>query len=79
MSNQAKLLQVIADLFQVDPASLSDNSSQDNVPNWDSLGMVNLVSELEQVFHVQFDILEVQDLKNVGLIKSLLIEKGIAF
>ena len=79
MDNYAKLLQVVADLFRVDSKTLNDNSSQDSLRNWDSIGTVSLVSELEQVFGVRFDVLEVQDLKNIGIIKSVLAEKGIAF
>lgn len=69
----------MAELFRVDPASLHEDSSQDNIPNWDSLGMINLVTELEQVFKIRFDVLEVQDLKNIRLIKTILTEKGIIF
>jgi acyl carrier protein len=79
MDNDAKLRQVFADLFGIDPGELNDESSQDSIPNWDSLGMVNLVSELEQAFDVQFDLLEIADFKNIGIVKSILMEKGISF
>ena len=79
MTNQHKLLQAAADVFGCDPATLNDESSQENVPKWDSLGMVNLVAELESVFEVQFDIMEIADFHNIGIIKSVLAEKGIRF
>jgi acyl carrier protein len=79
MDNDAKLRQVFADLFNIDAGELNDQSSQDTIPNWDSLGMVNLVSELEQAFDVQFDLMEIADFKNIGIIKSILMEKGISF
>ena len=79
MSNTLKLYQVIADVFQVDVSDVDDESSQDTIPKWDSLGMVALVGELEQAFGVQFDILEIVDFRNVGIIKTILSEKGIAF
>jgi acyl carrier protein len=79
MSNTSKLFEVFSHLFKVDPSELSDESSSDTIPSWDSLGMVNLVVELEQVFGVQFDLLEIADFKNIGIIKSILAEKGIPF
>jgi hypothetical protein len=37
-----------------------------------------LISELEQTFHVQFDLLEIVDLRSVGIIRSILLEKGVS-
>ncbi|GEM_PF-489534 len=79
MNNTSKLFEVFSSLFKVDPRDLNDESSSDTIPNWDSMGMVNLVVELEQVFGVQFDLLEIADFKNIGIIKSILAEKGIQF
>lgn len=79
MTNQQKLYQAVADVFQVDVDTITDESSQDTIPKWDSLGMINLVTELERVFAVQFDILEMADFRNVAIIKSILGEKGVVF
>ena len=79
MSNQQKLYQAVANVFQVDVQTVSDASSQDTIAKWDSLGMLNLVAELEEEFAVQFDILEIADFRSVGIIKTILAEKGIAF
>lgn len=79
MDNDTKLRQVFANLFDANINELNDESSQDTIPNWDSLGMVNLVTELEQVFHVKFDLLEIADFKTIGIIKSILMEKGVEF
>ena len=35
--------------------------------------------ELQLVFNVEFDILEIADFHNVGVIKSILMEKGVVF
>jgi len=79
MSNQQKLFQALADVFKVEAAILDCAASPDTVPGWDSLAVVNLVAELETVFDVQFDILEIADFHNVGIIKSTLTDKGIVF
>lgn len=41
--------------------------------------MVQLVTELEHVFNVEFDILEIADFHSVGIIKTVLSEKGVIF
>ena len=79
MNNEQKLYQAVADVFQVEVKDVTDSSSQDTIPKWDSLGMINLVAELEQVFAVEFDILEMADFRNVSIIRSILAEKGIVF
>lgn len=79
MNNQNKLFQVIADILKVDVSSVNEKSSPDTIPNWDSMAVVNLVSELEQAFIVEFDILEIADFRNVEIIKSILVEKGVEF
>lgn len=77
MNNNDLLINTIAAILEVPATELSDNSSPDTVPTWDSLRLVNLVAELESVFRVQFDILEIADFKNVGIIRSILVEKGV--
>lgn len=79
MNNREKLNQVFADILKVDIATLDEKSSPDSIPNWDSLAVVNLTIELEQTFGVQFDILEIADFHNLGIVKSILMEKGIVF
>jgi len=79
MSNELKLFQAVADVFRIDIATVTEDTSPDTIPKWDSLGVVHLVTELEQAFGIQFDILEIADFRNVGIIKSILIEKGITF
>ena len=44
---------------------VNENSSRDNVLQWDSLAMVDLITELEILFGVQFDILEIAEFNSV--------------
>ena len=79
MDNHNKLFEAIASVFNVDPSSINEASSPDTVPGWDSMGMVHLVGELEHVFEVKFDIMEIADFHSVEIIKTILIEKGVFF
>ena len=79
MSNVEKLVKSVSGVLGVAVESINENSNQDNMEKWDSLAMVNLVTELEAVFDVQFDILEIAEFHSVEIIKLVLMEKGIQF
>ncbi len=79
MSNQNKLFKALADILMIDVESLNDNSSSDTISNWDSQAIISLVCELEEVFGIEFDILEIAEIRNVEMIKNMLEEKGIIF
>ena len=51
-------------------------SSALNTANWDSLGHIELVEMVERHFKVRFALGELQDLKEVGDLVDLVIEKS---
>lgn len=73
-----ELLVTVAKLFQVDASTLSDESSSQTVKGWDSLGQIRLMYELEERFGVEFDLLQIAELKSIGKIREHLAAKGIA-
>jgi len=79
MNNIEKLIESVAGVLGVSVDSIDESSNQDSLEGWDSLAMVNLVTELETVFSVQFDILEIAEFHSVEIIKLVLMEKGIQF
>ena len=79
MSNQEKLFRAIADVLNTDIHLINEDSSADTLDGWDSLAMVNLIIELEQIFKVKFDIFELPDLQNIKIIKKTLEKKAVNF
>jgi len=79
MNNHEKLLLAISGVLNVPVDIISDASDQDSLQGWDSLAMVNLVTELETLFDVSFGILEIAEFKSVRIIKLILEAKGVAF
>jgi acyl carrier protein len=43
---------VMAAVLELDVKSIDENSSMDNIPNWDSLKQMNLILALEESFAV---------------------------
>ena len=79
MSNQEKLFKAIADALNIDIHLINIDSSSDTLDGWDSLGMVYLITELEQKFKVKFDIFEIADLQNIKIIKKTHEKKAVNF
>lgn len=79
MNNNEKLKQIIADVFEVDPESITEESSQDTLDNWDSIHQLNLVFALEEAFEIQLSDEDVVQLLSVKIIISVLERNGILF
>ena len=79
MNNTDKLIGAISSVLGVSMESVSEAISQDDILEWDSLAMVNLIAELEIVFDVQFEIIEIAGFDNIKKIKMALESKGIEF
>jgi acyl carrier protein len=79
MNNNEKLLRVFSDLFDVPFNKLGLELAQDDIDRWDSLGMINLIVSLEQLFDVKFDIVEMSEMNTISFIKELLVAKGVQF
>jgi acyl carrier protein len=58
--------------------TVTRTSSALNTPSWDSLSHIELIEMVERHFKVRFELVELQDIKNVGDLVDLIIKKGIA-
>jgi acyl carrier protein len=77
MTNHDKLMKALSEVLDVPVDLINDDSDQDSLPNWDSLAMVNLIMELETLFDISFEILEIAEFKSVRIIKLFLEAKGV--
>lgn len=73
------LILAVAELFQIDPSGLTEESGAGAIKGWDSLGQIRLMYELEERFALEFDIMEIPALKSIGLIRAMLRSRGIEF
>lgn len=77
MLNEDALKQVMATMLNVDAASINEDSSMDNVPNWDSLRHMNLVLALEEEFKVTIPDEDAGNITSYKLIKLVLNDLGV--
>ncbi|MYM29573.1 acyl carrier protein [Duganella sacchari] len=77
MLNEDALKQVMATMLNVDAATINEDSSMDNVPNWDSLRHMNLVLALEEEFKVSIPDEDAGNITSYKLIKLVLNDLGV--
>lgn len=71
------LIEVFAEVLQVDAAALNDNSAPDNVSQWDSLAAMHLVAAIEDRFKVTLSTKEIMKMSTIGLARKTLREKNV--
>jgi len=72
-----RLYCTIADVLAVPPDSLAEESAPDTIPSWDSLNHLNLIMALESEFSINLSIDDALDMRNIGLIRTILREYGV--
>ena len=71
MLNQ-KLVAIVSRTFNVNPSTVTPETSPENTPAWDSIGHLNLILELEEEFQVRFPTERIPELNSVARIQEAL-------
>ena len=79
MNNNDPLLGLLVEFFELPPDILPENITRQSLPSLDSLRMVQLITELEGAFLVNFDIDEIDRLRSYDEIRDALCRKGFSF
>jgi len=64
-------------VFDNETITITDETTADDIEEWDSLAHINLIMEIEAGFDIKFTVDDIMDLKNVGEMIEL-IERKIA-
>ncbi len=76
MNDNDPLLRLLVEFFDLPEDTRPQNVRQQLLPAWDSLAMVQLITELEGMFLVNFDIDEIDRLRSYEEIRDALSRKG---
>ena len=71
------LAELFAEVLGVDVARLNDDSSPENVKEWDSLAAMNLVSAIEERFDVQLSTKDILKMSTIGRARENLRRKNV--
>tara|TARA_B100000029_G_scaffold188604_1_gene186163 strand:+ start:675 stop:914 length:240 start_codon:yes stop_codon:yes gene_type:complete len=72
-----KLVQIIANVFNVEPSRINDETSPENLEEWDSFNFYVLLDEVENGFGIKFDLDETLDIKKIKDLKKILVNHGV--
>ena len=61
-----KLNEIFQDIFDDDTLVITENTTANDIEDWDSLEHINLIEAVESEFNMQFQMREVSGMKNVG-------------
>ncbi len=68
---------LVARVFGREPSEIGESSSPETLSEWDSLGHVTLIIELESAYGVSFSPEETMTMTSVGAIKRTLGTRGV--
>ena len=68
-----RLTEVFEDVFDRE-VELSDETTAEDIPGWDSLRHIMLIGAVEDEFDIKFDMKAVRECKNVGAMVDIISE-----
>ena len=70
-----KLNDIFVDVLDLDEVTLNDDTTADDIEEWDSLSHIQLVVAVEKAFGVKFTSLEIMKWNNVGEMVDSILQK----
>ena len=70
-----QLKEVFQDVFDDEDIEIGELTSTDDIEEWDSLTHITLVVAVEKEFHIKLNMREVNNMKNVGEMVSMILER----
>lgn len=71
-----RLNEVFRDVFDDKKINVNENTTSEDIEDWDSLEHINLIEAVEQEFSMRFKMKEVSGMKNVGEMAGIISERG---
>lgn len=73
--DKEKILSLISEALEVDPAGINMETHIKDVLEWDSLGWLSIMSLLDEKYGVQISSSEMRDLSTAGDLVNLILQK----
>ncbi len=79
MNNKQKYDQAFIESFSIDESKLGDNLEYNTIPEWDSVGHMGLIAELEEVFDIMMEMDDIIDFSSYKKGFELIAKYGVEF
>ena len=70
-----KLNEIFREYFEDEDIELTEDTTADDIEDWDSLEHINLIVAVEDSFDMKFTMGEVTTMKNVGAMVDIILER----
>jgi acyl carrier protein len=70
-----KLQVVFQDVFDDNTITINENTTADDIDEWDSLEHITLIGAVEKTFGMRFKMKEVSSMKNVGEMADIILQR----
>ena len=71
-----RLTAVFRDVFDDDSIVINENTTANDIDDWDSIEHINLIGAVEEEFGIRFKMREVSSMKNVGEMMNIIAERA---
>lgn len=75
MELQSRIIKIIASSLEVNEDQITEDTSIGEIPQWDSMGHIFIISSLEKEFAINFDPEIIMDLEDVSDIVAAIEER----
>ena len=72
-----RLNKIISEVFDITLEEIDEKKGPDDIEKWDSIQHLNLVSTIEDEFHLVLNLKEILEIMSIGDIYSILKRKGV--
>jgi acyl carrier protein len=66
-----KLVEIVAELFDLEPAAVDDALTPEDVELWDSMNHLRLVSAVEEEFQIKLSMQEIESIRSLAVLRAL--------
>ena len=70
-----KLREILANALDIRSEELDDESSSDNISEWDSFAHMTIVAALEEEFEIDLTLEEIMKMQSLQKVKKILVKK----
>ena len=71
-----RLTEVFRDVFDDDSIVITEETTANDIDDWDSIEHINLIGAVEDEFSMRFKMREVSGMKNVGEMIDIIAQRG---
>ena len=73
MNVKEKVFEIVASVCETEVSNVNENSTIGDFPQWDSMGHLTILSNVEEAFDINFEPEEMMDLLIGGVIGSIIL------